>query len=358
MPGIAVARESTELVKDLEVTFVGTGKDIERKVLARTPFPYLELPVRGKRTAVRALALPLAVLSARGLLRKISADAVVGLGGYGSVATAFAARSLGLPVFALEQNVLCGRATRMVAYAAREVLVSFDETARRFSCPARVRVVGNPVRRGIGALGREQAARMMGLDARKTTLLVLGGSQGATAINELVMQTIGALAPAAGALQVVHQTGSRDFERVRRFYEENRPVTAWKVAPFFTDMAAVYGVSDVAFARAGATTLAELALAGIGALLVPYPYATDDHQWANAKLWQEAGAAFALRQSEATAAKVLELLRSLVCDVACRSRMAEAATALARPDAARAAADRIVGSLFKKRQGPFNHPPS
>jgi len=345
MPGVAVANEAVKLVKGLNVTFVGTGKPIEKKIIGQTPFSYREVPVPGHGTLGRALGMPLTIMATRKLLRRLRADAVVGLGGYGSVAGAIAARSLEIPVFALEQNVAPGRATLLVGYGARKVLVTYDATALAFPCPTRVAVVGNPVREGIGTLTREDAAARMDVDPDKTTLLVLGGSQGAQAINNVAMEVINDVTPPGGGFQVIHQAGALDFNRVKDFYEKNVSAADWRVEAFFTDMAAAYGASDVVVGRSGATTLAELAVAGLPSLLIPYPWAVRDHQWVNARYFAERGAAIALRQADATREKVLEALKGLVCDTECRNRMAKAAGELARPEAAENAAKRIVSSL-------------
>jgi len=312
-----------------------------------TSYEYREVPMTiGRRLlgarASRIFSLPLAIGLARRLLKRMHADVVVGLGGYGMVAAAIAARSLGLPLVALEQNVIPGRAVKIVGYFARQILASFDETARYLPYPRKLCAVGNPVRKGLGALDRGEAARRLGLSAELPTLLVLGGSQGAKAINELILALVQRLAQSVEGLQMIHQCGAEDFERIRNFYEEKKPVASFSVKAFYTDMAAVYSSSDFAVARAGATTLAELAAVGLGALLIPYPYATADHQWANALYYARPGGVKVMRQSEATSEKVLDVLKEVFGNPALRRQMSKTMRSLGRPAAAQAVAEKVL----------------
>jgi len=347
LPGIAVADGLAQSDRGIRLVFLGTGKAVEKTVVGATSYEYRQVPMSvGRRllgaAAARVFSLPLAVGSARRLLKQMHADVVVGLGGYGMVAAAIAARSLGLPLVALEQNVIPGRAVKIVGYFARQILASFDETARYLPYPRKLCAVGNPVRKGLGVLDKAEAAGRLGLQAGFPTLLVLGGSQGATAINDVVVSLVERLAQSVKGLQVIHQCGAQDFERIRAFYEEKKPVASFSVKAFYTDMAAVYSMADFAVARAGATTLAELAAVGLGALLIPYPHATADHQWANALYYARRGGAKVMRQSEATSEKVLDALKEVFGNPELRGEMSKVMRSLGRPEAAQAVAEKVL----------------
>jgi len=285
--------------------------------------------LRGK-GLVAKLLLPLNLLVAFWQsLRAIRAhrpDVVLGMGGYIAFPGGMMAALVGRPLVIHEQNSIAGLANRVLAGVADRILVAFPGAL------AKSRLVGNPVREAIARVA-PPAQRYAGRSG-PLRLLVVGGSLGAAALNEVVPKALAAL-PAELRPRVTHQSGARHLEALRANYAA-AGVDAEPVA-FIDDMAQAYAATDVALCRAGATSVAELAAAGVPAILVPFPFAVDDHQTGNARYLADAGAAILVQQRDLTPERLAEILRGLT-----RERllgMAEKARALGRPDAAGAVAD-------------------
>jgi UDP-N-acetylglucosamine--N-acetylmuramyl-(pentapeptide) pyrophosphoryl-undecaprenol N-acetylglucosamine transferase len=247
----------------------------------------------------------------------------------------------------LEQNIVAGRATRWLSRRASLACVSFPETADELARAVTVCVTGNPVRRPIASMRACDRRPAGGL----RTLLVLGGSQGAQAVNQAMLESVAALRASLADWRIVHQTGLEQAESVARRYRELRVSAV--VRPFFDDLPDWYRVADLAVARAGATTLAELACAGVPALLVPYPHAARDHQWHNAQAFAAAGAARVIFQRSHPALTAAELSRNLlevVDSAGIRDRMGQAMHRLARPGAAAAVVEHVEMLLSEMRR--------
>lgn len=346
-PGIAVADELHRRLPRARIVFFGTGRPVEERLIAPTGF---ELRVMGAVRMPRSLLkLPLfplrlwqSIRRAAAALRRLRPAVVVGLGGYGAVPAVRAARRLGVPSVLLEQNSIPGRANRWLSTVAREVYVQFECSRSRFRRVDRVFVLGNPLRPGITEGSRERAIRSFSLDAARKTLLVLGGSQGAGSINRAVCAALETL-ESLGTLQVIHQTGTPDEKWVRVRHEQFR-IPSY-VSAFIDEMPDVLAAADLIVSRAGATTLAEIAAVGRASVLVPYPYAADDHQRLNAKTFEEAGAAVVIGDDELDGRRLGEAVSGLIADDTRRAQMAAAALTLARPDATRDVCDRILKLL-------------
>ena len=282
-------------------------------------------------------AMAAGVLQARGILAGLGAGCVIGFGGYPCVAPVLAAGLLQRRPFVIlhEQNAVLGRANRFLARRADVLALGFAQTTR---VPAGVRteVTGNPVRPAIAALA--QVAYTAPSD--RIRLLVLGGSLGARVFSDVVPAALLALPEAIRRrITVVQQTRPEDLERVRAYYQQAG--MAAELSPFFADVAALLSAAHVVIARAGASTVAELAVAGRPAILVPLPSAIDDHQSANAQALAHAGGAVVLPQAGLTAPVLAARLAGLLEDGAGLARMAEAARTQARDDAAARLADRV-----------------
>lgn len=282
-----------------------------------------------------------------------SPDVVVGFGGWISAPVLLAAclrpatnlwrgkqaRRHRIRCLVHEQNVIPGRANRLLAHWVDRVAVSFQETQGMVNGTPSV-MTGLPVRETIGQLSRADAARYFGLQPDWPTLLVLGGSQGARAINRLMMELAELLCVAeTETWQVVHLTGPSDEAAVRTAYARAQ-IRAW-VAPFLVQMQAAYALADVAVARAGASTMAELARCGLPAILIPYPHA-GGHQRANAQLVEAVGAGVVLEESAASAERLLGSIRQLMTDERLRDMMGSQMRALHRGGAANRLAEAIV----------------
>lgn len=340
-PGIAVARELIARMPGTTVTFAGTARGIESRVVPREGFELDTIRsggLKGKSMTDRARGaalIPLGLLDAWGILTRRSPDVVIGVGGYSSGPVVLAASMRGIPTMLLEQNAVPGLTNRLLARVVRAAAVTYEPTRAYFG--AKAFVSGNPVRAEFTA--PMQVGQGTGRDDR-LHLLVFGGSQGAHAINEAMASAAPLLRSAGLAIRVVHQTGERDLEMVQRAYRE-AGIEA-DVEPFIYDMGRQLADADLVICRAGATTLAELTSAGKAAVLIPLPTATDDHQRKNAEALAAAGAAEVVLQAEATGSLLAQRIQALAGDGDRRARMSAAARTLARPDAARVIVDRVM----------------
>jgi UDP-N-acetylglucosamine--N-acetylmuramyl-(pentapeptide) pyrophosphoryl-undecaprenol N-acetylglucosamine transferase len=327
-PGLAVAEEARRQDPTGAVLFVGSARGIEARVVPATGLALELLPVaplrgRGARDRAAALAaLVRSVVRARALVRRFAPDAVIGLGGYASAPAVIAARLARRPIVLLEQNAAPGMTTRLLARIADRVCVSFPETVDALPAGKAV-LTGNPVRwRPAPDAGAARGGR---------TILVFGGSAGAHRLNEAGPEMAAALGDLPG-LRIVHQSGADDAAAVRAAYRR-RGVDA-EVHAFITDMDRAYAAADLVVCRAGATTLAELAALGKPAVLVPYPYAADDHQRANAASRVGAGAARMVLDAEASGTRLAAEVRALLADGAALAEMGRRMRSLGRPEAA------------------------
>jgi UDP-N-acetylglucosamine--N-acetylmuramyl-(pentapeptide) pyrophosphoryl-undecaprenol N-acetylglucosamine transferase len=320
------------------VLFLGGETGLEGRLVPEAGFELVKLPSRqlmGQGLAQRLRAVPAmlrACGSARRLLRDRRADVVVSIGGYASVPAAVAAVLARVPLALVEPNAIPGRANRAAARFARRIYVQFEAAAGAFGGPGpRVRNLGIPLRRSLVEAFASQPVRPR--PAPPFHLLVFGGSQGARQLNEAMIGCASRLDPAA--LEIFHQAGAADRERVSAAYA-GAGLRA-EVVDFEPAMPQRYRWADVALCRSGALTVAELTLAALPSLLVPYPWAADDHQAANARALADAGAARVLDPRltpAALAARITEELSALFHRPGDLQRMSAAAGKLARPDAA------------------------
>jgi UDP-N-acetylglucosamine--N-acetylmuramyl-(pentapeptide) pyrophosphoryl-undecaprenol N-acetylglucosamine transferase len=342
-PGIAVAQELRARRPDAVISFAGTARGLEARVVPREGFALDLLRSRGlKRMSpldwLRGVALvPIGLVDAWRILSARRPDLVIGVGGYSAGPVVLVAALRGVKAMLLEQNAVPGLTNRLLAPFVQAAGVTFEATRTFFG--AKAFVSGNPVR---AEFFRPLPVAPEG-DEGVTRVLVFGGSQGAHAINAAMAEAANELAAHGSPLRIAHQTGERDLETVRAAYR-GAGLTA-EVEPFFYDMAARLGRADLLVCRAGATTLAELTAAGRAAILIPLPTAADDHQRRNAMALAEAGAADVLLQQELTGRVLAGRVLALAADRPRRDRMAAAARALARPDAARVIVDRALALL-------------
>lgn len=346
-PGIAVARELLSRSPEAQISFAGTVKGIEARVVPREGFA-LDLirsgGLKGKSLADRlrgASLLPLGLADAWRIVSTRRPDVVIGVGGYSSGPVLLVAALRGVPTMLLEQNAVPGLTNRLLAPVVRAAAVTFEST-RPFFGP-KAFVSGNPVRpEFLMTVGPNEESVA---DASITRVLVFGGSQGAHAINVAMVEAAAELAAGGSHLRLTHQTGERDVEMVRGAYRQAGLEA--DVQPFLYDMGRQLGQADVVICRAGATTLAEIAAAGKAAILVPLPTATDDHQRRNAEALAAAGAADVLLQHEMTGHALAQRILALAADRERRARMASSSRHLARPHAAKRIVDRAMQLMEK-----------
>lgn len=334
-PALAVAECLRR--RGVPLYWLGTREGLEARVVPAHDFPLLTVEVRGLRGKGLAgwllapLRIAAAVRQALGHLLRCRPAAVLGMGGFASGPGGVAARLLGIPLLVHEQNAVAGLTNRLLAPFATLLMEGFAGTFTG----KRVRTTGNPVRAEIAAL--DPPARRLAGRGHPVRLLVVGGSQGARTLNRKVPAAL-ALLGSGAPVEVWHQCGPRHLDDARRCYQENG-ITGARIDPFIEDMAAAYAWADLVVCRAGALTIAELCAAGIASVLVPYPFAADDHQTANARFLADHGGALLVPESGLDAASLSALLRDLCASRARLLEMAERSRALARPRAAEEVAD-------------------
>jgi UDP-N-acetylglucosamine--N-acetylmuramyl-(pentapeptide) pyrophosphoryl-undecaprenol N-acetylglucosamine transferase len=312
-PGIAIAREVLK-VPGNEVMFVGTEQGIEAKVLPREGLP-IRFITAGKLKGMKiasiirtVITLPKSMLQSFRLLREFQPDVVLGVGGYSSGPVGLAALGLRIPLIIVEPNSYAGLANRKLGKMADRIVLSFPGTAAKRFFPARkTELLGPLVRKGLEEGNREKALAYFGLDPGKFTVFAMGGSGGAHAIN-MAMKEAFALLREEKSLQILHQTGEKDVAEISEAYHRDAAVKA-VVFPYIHDMAAAYAAADLVVSRSGATTVAELAVCGKKALLIPFPYAADNHQEYNARTLVGRGTADLIIQKELTPEKLAELIK-------------------------------------------------
>jgi UDP-N-acetylglucosamine--N-acetylmuramyl-(pentapeptide) pyrophosphoryl-undecaprenol N-acetylglucosamine transferase len=350
-PGIALAEEVTTRHPDNRVLFIGTQRGLEARVVPAAGFALRTIRVQGLKGRTlwqrlqSLLLLPLALLSSWRMVRQFRPDVVVGVGGYASGPVVLAGWLQGVVTAIQEQNALPGLTNRILGKLVRAVFIAFEETRSAF--PAhKTHLVGNPVRRKL--MDNYLRSRTPVPDGA-FHLLILGGSLGARGLNNRVLEALPDLGPLRERLEVVHQTGATDAARVREGYT-SAGVKA-QVVEFIDDMSGAYSRANLVVCRAGATTLAELTICKKASILVPFPFATDDHQAVNAQALVDAGAALMFRESELTGESLARTLHALAADPEAIRRMERAAGHLGRPEAARELVD-LCAELVARPVGP------
>lgn len=338
-PGIAIAREIVRRVPTAQVSFAGTSRGLEARVLPREGF---ELDVirsaglKGRSIASRlrgAMLLGPGAIDAWRIISRRRPDAVIGVGGYSAGPVVLAAAWRGVPTMVLEQNAVPGLTNRLLARWVQAAAVTYDQTLPCFR--GKGFVSGNPVRPEFF-----QTSDLEVRTSKPDRVLILGGSQGAHAINVAVVEAAPELVRAHAGLDLVHQTGKRDLDTVREGYRA-RGIAA-RAEAFLDPVAGEMTAADLVICRAGATTIAELAASGRPAILVPFPAAADDHQRKNAQVLVEGGAAKMIDQARLSGTRLAELVRRLLDDRPRLVTMGKAMHGFARPDAAARIVDRLL----------------
>jgi UDP-N-acetylglucosamine--N-acetylmuramyl-(pentapeptide) pyrophosphoryl-undecaprenol N-acetylglucosamine transferase len=340
-PGLAVAREFQQRDANSKIMFVGTEQGIETRIIPREGFELELIAVKGmKGRGARGLwdalyGVPAGVVRSLSIIRKFRPDFIIGLGGYTSGPFLLAARVRGIHCAVMEQNLRPGFTNRVLARLVDRVFLSYRESAAYFP-GGRVLETGNPVRwRQLPEVQRSE----------KFTLLIFGGSAGAHRVNLAAVGALDKLRPLGAELRVIHQTGQADYPAVQNAYAA-LPFEQ-EVMPFIDRMDEAYAKADLVICRAGATTVAELTAYGKAAILVPYPYAIYDHQRWNAQALRDRGAADMILDHELSGDSLAERIREYFHDRERLRKMATAARAMGRPDAAA----RIVSECYALAHG-------
>jgi len=351
LAGVAVADEWRARFPGAAVSFVGGQGGIEEKLVPRAGYRLDLLRIgalKGKSVLVQlktAAQLPLAFIRSAEILLKERPDAVLGVGGYASGPFLLTARLLSIlgllrcQSAILEQNSVPGFTNRVLGKLVTTVFCAFPGTEKSF--PGRETfITGNPIRSSM--------KRLPSATTNPFTIFAFGGSQGAVGINNLMLESVALLKELYPTLRVIHQTGERDFERVREAYSKLEfPSTQLRVEKFIYDMPEAYAQATILVCRSGSSTLSEVAAVGRAAVLVPFPFASDNHQQKNAEVFMNAGAAWMMIQSQTKAGDLTELVRRLAQAPAELQAKEKAVTAFYKPDAAQ----QIVKVMLSRAQG-------
>lgn len=346
-PAVASAQALKKRQPESDVLFIGTRRKIDTTSLDSYGFESSSIHshgLKGKNVIelIKALAiLPVSFFQAVTRIRKFKPDVALGVGGYVTGPVMLAAKVLGVPTIIHEQNSIPGMANRKLGAIVDRICVSIPGSETFFP-DTKVIMTGNPVRQNILELAKNEVDRTTG----KQTLLVLGGSQGANALNKAVTEVLCSdLSGKLAEISVIHQTGKNDIDWVREKYRE-AGVDA-EVEPFFQDMKSVYEKADFLVSRAGATTLTELAVLGKPAVLIPYPFAADNHQKKNADYYVQGGGSLLIPENELDGQVLTKILTGLIEDKEKLRSMGDAMRKMANPDAA----ERIIDVCIQAAHG-------
>jgi len=350
-PGLAIAEELKRRYAMAEVIFVGTEYGIEARVIPREGYPIKFLRAEGligvsllKR--IKAVAkMFLSILDSYKIIRDVRPDLMIGVGGYTSGAIMLMAFLRALPTMILEQNCIPGLTNRILGRFVKAICISYQESIPFFPKP-KTFLTGNPVRMHVLKGNNESGYKLFSLEKGLFTVFVFGGSLGARNINMAVIDSLRYLHDLRDKIQILHQTGMRDYEVVRDAYRMQRFKAT--VTPFIYQMGEAYAVSDIVVSRAGATTLAELTAVGRPAILIPYPYAAGHHQELNARKLMKMGAARMILESELSGESLAHTVRELYENGTIRAEMQGNSKALGRPEACAKVVD-IAMSLIKEK---------
>lgn len=354
MAGLSTAEEIRSRFHEAEIIFFGTDKKLEKLCVERLGFQFRQMRARKwERSYKRIISfigvMFVSILESLFAIRKFKPDIVIGLGGYASVSPIIAAKLLSIPSVLLEQNVIPGKANRFLAKWVDEVYCHWRGSLKWLSKAKVVRVTGTPIRKDIIYSQRQLSAKKFGLSPSKKTILITGGSQGAQAINEVILRCLPQLEPLSGELQLIHCTGEYGYEIANAAYKQTN-IDSF-VCSFLDDMGAAFSMADIIICRAGATTIAEITAIGIPAILIPYPYAADNHQYWNAMELVTNGGGYLLQQLDLTPEKIIELITDLLHNKEKYDRMKRFNKGLGIPNAAVSVVDnvcRVIG--FKSAQ--------
>lgn len=347
-PALALAEVLAD--RGWDVRFAGTPNGVESRLVPQAGVPFTGFEASGfNRNHPTTLFTGVAKIlkstrAAKRWFAEIKPDVVVGFGGYVSIPVARAALSMGVPVVVHEQNSVMGMANRYLAKHASAVCVTYEHSARDLDDQTRVHVTGNPVRSSVIKADRGQGRSMLGIAEDERMLLVFGGSLGARSINEAFVSLKDELLSRPD-LRIVHITGPKELDSVAAHLaltEDER--RRWQLMGYQDRMGETLAACDMIVSRAGATSLAEISALAVPALLVPFPYATEDHQTTNARAYVEAGCASMIADDELLTDEFRRRVVELVDDAALRARMAEAARARKSADAASNLADVVMGA--------------
>jgi len=344
-PALAVAGLLRKMDPKGEILFVGTGEGLESRVVPKEGYSFCQIaagkwPRKISIDGIKSLlSLGKGFIQGLRLIKQFHPDAVLATGGYVSVPLGIAAAVLGVPLILHEQNSVPGMANKLLSRWAEVLFTTFPLDKGSFSSRAKIIHVGLPVRPEILKVRREDGINYFGFKPDHLTVLVTGGSRGARRLNQVLLEVYeeickdGSFPP----LQIIHLTGRTEYQQVCHDMVK-KGLTEIKfgkivIKPYLEEMEYALAAADLVISRAGAATLAEITARGIPAILIPYPYATGNHQYYNARFLKDRGAAVLIPESELTAKGLFSELKELIVNVQLRERMAEQSSKIGRPQA-------------------------
>ena len=343
-PAVTIARALIDASENCQILFVGTKQGLEADIIPKEGFEFKAVEGQGFerklsfgtiKTIFKAFA---GLGQSIGVIRSFKPDIVIGTGGYVCGPILLAAALMGIPAMIQEQNVIPGVTNKILARFVKKVAVGYAQTTEFFGKYSdKVVVTGNPVRKAVLLATREEGIRDLSLSGQKLTVLVAGGSRGARSINNAMIKVHRRFAGQDG-IQILHVTGQNEYNNIVGLIEKSgiaaEKAGNIKVVPYLYDMPKALAVADIAVFRAGAVGLAELTVRGIPAILIPYPYAAENHQEFNARSLESAGAAVVIKDAELTGKRLVSELEKLIADRQRLGEMAIASKKQGRPDAA------------------------
>lgn len=351
MAGLSIAQEISSRFPGAHIIFFGTNKKGESGYIGKSGYEFKQIEACKLTSFIR---LPLFIfVSLIGIIHsminivRIKPDIIVGLGGYGSALPVVAAYVVGVPIVLIEQNVIPGRANLIMSRWADAILCHWESTKNRFKKAGSISVTGIPIRNGIVGNETEVVKNPFGLASQGKTLLVMGGSQGARAINKVLLQSIPKLKALIPGLQIIHLTGKEGYKEAKDAYD-NLGISSF-VSEFSSEIGIAYRLADLVICRAGANTIAEISAVGIPAILIPYPYATDNHQYWNAYELARIGGAMIIKQDELKPERLTELVTDLLLNDEKLDNMKKINRGLSKPFAAEKVVDKICQTLEAKK---------
>ncbi len=348
-PALAIAEEMKKRFAGFESLFVGTRGGLEAEVIERAGFAIRYISSRGVRgrglpgKMLTIAALLIGLVQSMKIVRSFKPDLVFGTGGYASAAVVLAASALRRPVVLQEQNSIPGLANRLLAPKASRIYLGFESAGERFGGRGGIVYTGNPLRESIVHPRNDEPHAAFGLDRETPVLLVFGGSQGASRLNRAAVEYL----EGSPGMQAIIQTGIKDFEWVKERVE--RTGARAFVSPYIADIDLAYRAATVALARAGALSVSELAAVGLPAILVPYPFAADDHQRSNAEVLVETGGALLIEDRELDGASLSRRIDSILAGgPEGLESMKSALGRISRPEATAVICDDIEAFIGKR----------
>ncbi|UWG98434.1 undecaprenyldiphospho-muramoylpentapeptide beta-N-acetylglucosaminyltransferase [Dehalobacter sp. DCM] len=345
-PAMAIAKGLLDKVNNMQVLYIGTRNGMEAKIVPENGLDFRGISGRGlpRKVSIETFKAAGTTLRAFGetknIMKQFKPDLVVGTGGYVSGPVVFTAAFFGVPTLLHEQNALPGITNKLLSKMVKRVLVTFPESEKYFGVKEKLTVVGLPVREEIGTITRKEGAHAFGLDSAKRTILVTGGSRGALSLNNAMLDILPVLAEHP-EIQLIWATGAGNYESVVTVMEDrglNRQTESWRIMPYINTIPHALAGADLCVCRSGASTLAELSAAGRASILIPYPYAAENHQEYNARAFENHQASYVILDKELSGPVLWNTIQNIIFDPIKTESMEARAKEIFKPGAL----DRIV----------------